>query len=87
MVKIWRIHYTKRIAKDHFGNDIHSHTFECRVQIHRQVFLCQRVESDKELLDLTLELWGDCFNSFRREERVQHLSANTMDDWVYETNR
>ena len=86
MLKIWRIHYIERIAKHHFRNNIHGHTLECCVQIHWQVFLCQVVESHKELLDLALDLWSDFLNSFRREERVQRLSANTMGDWIYQTN-
>ena len=83
MVKVWRIHYIEGIAKDHFRNNIHSYTLKCRVQIHWQVFLCQFVESHAELLDLALELWGDCLDPVRREEWVQHLSANTMGDRVY----
>ena len=86
MLKIWRIHYIERIAKNHFRNYIHRHTLKCCVQIHWQVILCQFVESYTELLDLALDLWRDFLYSFCREERVQHLPANTMGYWVYETN-
>ena len=70
MLKIWRIHYIERIAKHHFRNNIHGHTLERRVQIHRQIFKRQFVEPHKELLDLALDVWGEFLDSFRREERV-----------------